>query len=165
MPPGAEPAGVLVRRCTEADLRALEASEPPGSGYARGAFARQEAGLVDFLVALVDEVTLGSAELTHDEPPELKNLGVEPEARGRGVGTALIAAAESLVAERRTAAGVAERALVVGVGVDNTRAAALYERLGYERTGVLSTTTYTFVDAAGMTQTVTERDEELIKRW
>lgn len=156
---------VVVRRCTEADVSALEAAEPPGSGYARGAFARQEAGVVDVLVALVDGVPLGSAELTHDLPPELKNLGVEPVARGRGIGTALIGAAESLVAGRCGVAGVGERALVVGVGVENPRAAALYERLGYQRTGVLSTTTYSYVDAAGVTQTVTEHDEELIKRW
>lgn len=166
-PSGEDPSlgRVVVRRCTEADVSALEAAEPPGSGYARGAFARQEAGSVDFLVALVDGVPLGSGELTRDDPPELKNLGVEPAARGRGVGTVLIRAAESLVADRCSAAGVGECALVVGVGLDNPRAAALYERLGYQRSGVLSTTTYSYVDAAGVTQTVTERDEELIKRW
>jgi len=156
---------VVVRRCAEADVAVLEAHEPPGSGYARGAFARQEAGLVDFLIAIVDGALLGSAELTQDVPPELKNLGVDDGARGRGVGTALIRAAESTVESRVPGAGVGERSLVVGVGLDNPRAAALYERLGYRRTGVLSSTTYSYVDAEGVAQTITERDEELVKRW
>lgn len=146
-------------------MSALEAGEPPGSGYARGAFARQEAGVVDFLVAVVDATVVGSAELTNDEPPELKNLGVDDAARSRGVGTALIRAAESTVESRVTGTGVGERSLVVGVGRDNPRAAALYERLGYRRTGMLSSTTYSYVDDEGVAQTVTERDEELIKRW
>jgi hypothetical protein len=30
---------------------------------------------------------------------------------------------------------------------------------------VLSTTTHSYVDAAGVTHTVTERDEELIQHW
>lgn len=158
---------VVVRPCTESDVAALEAGEPPGSGYARGAFARQEADVVDFLVAVVvdDGSVVGSAELTNDEPPELKNLGVDDAARGRGVGTALIRAAELIVDARITGAGVGQRSLVVGVGLENPRAAALYERLGYRRTGVQTSTTYSYVDAEGVTHTVTERDEELIKRW
>ncbi|GAA1685877.1 hypothetical protein GCM10009792_02180 [Microcella alkalica] len=158
---------VFVRRCTEADVSALETREPPGSGYARGAFARQEAGVVEFLVAVAvaDGTVVGSAELTNGEPSELKNLGVDEGVRGHGLGTALIRAAELTVDARITSAGVGERSLVVGVGLDNPRAASLYERLGYRRTGVLSSTTYSYVDAEGVTQTVTERDEELIKRW
>lgn len=160
------PAGrVLVRRCTEADVAALESGEPPGSGYVRGAFARQKEGAVDFLVGLVDGAPVGSAELTHDDPPELKNLGVDEAARSRGLGAAIVRAAEALVEERMPTVAVGQRALVVGVGLENPRAAALYERLGYERTGELSTTTYTYVDSSGITKTATERDEELIKRW
>jgi ribosomal protein S18 acetylase RimI-like enzyme len=95
------------------------------------------------------------------DPPELKNLSVDAELRGTGIGTALIAAAERIVDKR---AG-SERRLVVGVGLDNPRAAALYERLGYERTGVISTTTYEYVDDHGVTRTATETDEERIKIW
>lgn len=156
---------VVVRRCTEADLALLEAAEPPGSGYARGALARQVAGDVDFLVAVVDGAPLASAELTYDEPPELKNLSVEEAARGRGVGTALVRAAEAMVEERVARGALGQRALVMGVGLANPRAAALYERLGYRRTGVQSSTTYSYVDGDGLTRSVTEHDEELLKRW
>ncbi|MBN9224317.1 MAG: acetyltransferase [Microbacterium sp. SCN 70-27] len=51
----------------------------------------------------------------------------------------------------------------MGVGVDNPRARALYERLGYVATGRFSTTTYDFMDASGATRTATETDELLVK--
>lgn len=154
-----------VRRCTAEDLAALAAREPSGAEYARGAFDRQTSGLTDFLVAVVDGVPLGSAELTRDDPPELKNLSVDAAAQGRGLGTALVRAAESLVEQRARTADVGERVLVIGVGVENPQAAALYGRLGFERTGVISSTTYSFIDESGATQAVTERDEELVRRW
>ncbi|AZQ33418.1 GNAT family N-acetyltransferase [Streptomyces cyaneochromogenes] len=57
--------------------------------------------------------------------PEINGLGVWPEElRSRGIGSALVRAAEDLARER----GIT----VVGLGVakDNPRAAALYARLG-----------------------------------
>ena len=53
----------------------------------------------------------------------------------------------------------------MGVGLDNPRAAFLSERLGYVRSGLISTTTYDYVDDEGVTRTVTETDDELIKIW
>jgi len=143
----------------------MEAREPAASGYARGALARQRAGRSDFLVALVDGVVIGSGELTVDDPAQLKSLAVETAARGQGVGTAIIAAAEAIVAERAEANGTGHRRLVLGVGLDNARAAALYERLGYVRSGVVTTTTYEYIDDLGVTRTATETDEDLIKTW
>lgn len=55
----------------------------------------------------------------------LRSLAVEPHAQGRGVGTRLVGWAESLLA----AEGHSQA--VLGVEDDNSRARALYERLGY----------------------------------
>ena len=51
---------------------------------------------------------------------------VRPELQGRGIGTALMAAAEELTCTRGL------RAVVLGVEDSNPRARRLYERLGYE---------------------------------
>ncbi len=88
-------------------------------------------------------------------PTELKNLNVRTAFRGRGVGTALVAAAE----ERATGRG----SLAIGVGIDNPRARALYERLGYAPTGRETTTTYDYVDDQGVRRTATETDVLLVK--
>ncbi len=154
------PESVEVRRCTDADAAAIATSA--GADYVRGAMRRQHEGRTDFLVAMNDDRCVGSGELAAGDPPELKNLSVDAEFRGTGIGTALIAAAERIVDKR---AGSEPRRLVVGVGLDNPRAAALYERLGYERTGVISTTAYEYVDDHGVTRTATETDEERIKIW
>ena len=156
---------IVVRRCTDADADALHAGEPLGRNYARGAGERQRRGEVDFLVAERDGVIVGSGEVTYDNPPELKNLAVDEASRGRGVGSALIGAAERVVEARHRDDHARPRALLLGVGEDNPRAAALYERLGYVRTGVVTTTTYGYVDDEGVARTATERDEDLIKRW
>lgn|GEM_PF-4268222 len=118
-----------------------------------------------FLVVRLDGVLVGAAEVTSAQPPELKNLSVTESARGQGAGKALIEAAEGLVEARHGPTSHGPRELAIGVGIENPRAAALYERMGYVRTGVMSTTTYDFVDDDGETRTATERDEELIKRW
>ncbi|WP_201293276.1 GNAT family N-acetyltransferase [Arthrobacter zhaoguopingii] len=72
--------------------------------------------------------------------------------RPRGAGTARCAWAE----EQAAAAGFG--AIYLGVGVDNDRARKLYERLGYRPLGESVTTTYNYVDDAGVTQTATETD-------
>jgi len=113
---------VVVRQCTATDAAQLVAREPASRGYANGALARQRAGLTDFLVALVDGVVVGSGELTTGQPAQLKSLAVEAPARGHGVGSAIIGAAEAIVAERVTFAGTGHRQLVLGVGLDNQRA-------------------------------------------
>lgn len=156
---------VVVRRCTAADAATMDARDPAAKGYALGALARQQAGATDFFVAEVAGLIVGSGELTTTEPAELKSLWVEPSARSRGVGSAIVRAAEKLVVERGIVGPDGRWRLVMGVGVDNPRAAALYERLGYARTGVTSTTTYDYVDDEGVTCTATETDEELIKIW
>lgn len=58
----------------------------------------------------------------------LSTMGVDPLFRGRGIGAALLAAAEA----EGAASGYARSSLLVAR--ENTKAKALYERLGYETT-------------------------------
>lgn len=52
--------------------------------------------------------------------------------------------------------------LSMAVGVDNRAARRLYERLGFVGTGEISTVTYDYVDADGISRTATETDERLV---
>ncbi|MEU6146443.1 GNAT family N-acetyltransferase [Streptomyces sp. NPDC047081] len=101
-------------------------------------FAEQEAGRSTYLVAWLDGRPVGHLEMRWGgcaDPgvraacpgcPEIGALGVWPdELRSRGIGTALVHAAEELARERGLSV------VGVGVGEDNPRAAALYARLGY----------------------------------
>ncbi|MEV7888229.1 GNAT family N-acetyltransferase [Streptomyces sp. NPDC002817] len=100
-------------------------------------FARQEAGESTYLVAWLEGRPVGNTELRRTgcaapevtvDPPEINALDVFPERlRSRGIGTALIRAAEGLARER----GLTVVGIGIGVGKDNPRAAALYARLGY----------------------------------
>lgn len=149
---------LIVRELQEADVEVIESSEPPGKGFVRAMWALQGQGRSLLLVAWRDGRRVGSGEIdwTH-RPPELKNLAVDSDQRGRGVGTALIREAERRAHQHGE--------LCVGVGLDNPRARALYERLGYRGTGEISTTTYEYVDADGARRTATETDELLMRRW
>jgi GNAT superfamily N-acetyltransferase len=82
----------------------------------------------EYLVAWDGTAPVGHVCLEWIDPPELQDLFVLPARRSGGIGRALIAAAE------RAAAGRGHRRLVLTVGLDNTRAVAIYERLGYTRT-------------------------------
>lgn len=149
---------IEVRRARAADAARLAASEPAGADVAASHLRSQEAGESIFLVALEGGEPLGSGVLVPGDVPELRHLFVGEAARGRGIGAALIGAAE------REAVAVGATLLEVGVGVDNPRAAALYRRLGYVETGERSTTTYEYVDRDGVRRTATETDVHMRKR-
>lgn len=150
---GSSPA-LVVRMLEDVDVARIEASEPAGRGFVRAMWARQVAGESTLLVAWEGVDSVGSAEVRWGDEVELANIAVRPIARGRGVGSSLVAAAESFVGSG---------SISIGVGVDNHRARALYERLGYRGTGELTTTTYEYVDDAGIRRTATETDERLVK--
>lgn len=83
----------------------------------------------EYLVAWLGGEPVGHVCVEWSEPPELQDLWVLPERRGEGIGTALVEAVERRVSARDAAL------LRLTVGIANTRAARLYERLGYRRTG------------------------------
>ncbi|TXS45990.1 GNAT family N-acetyltransferase [Streptomyces sp. uw30] len=127
--------------CGPADVALLDRhiASPGALSFHARRFARQQRGESTYLVAWLEGRPVGHVEMRWigcDAPavrtarpgcPEINGLGVWPEElRSRGIGTALVQAAETLARER----GIT----VVGIGVakDNPRAAALYARLGYE---------------------------------
>ncbi|MCW1804293.1 GNAT family N-acetyltransferase [Brachybacterium squillarum] len=146
---------VQIRRCAPADVALLEAREPAGRGFARHAAARQERGESFFVIAWSGEIPVGSCELDEGEVPVLTNLGVDAAARGRGVGSRLMEAAEDLARHRGR--------IACAVGLDNPGARRLYERRGYRGTGQLETCSYEYVDDEGVRRTATETSEMLVK--
>jgi ribosomal protein S18 acetylase RimI-like enzyme len=107
----------------------------------RLADVRERADRTTILVALEEGRIVGSVTLElegrvsdwDDDPPlgdgeaHIRMLGVDPGARGRGIGPALMAASE----ERARAAG--KRVLTLNTTRRMRAAQAMYERLGYER--------------------------------
>ncbi|HEY1485028.1 MAG TPA: GNAT family N-acetyltransferase [Micromonosporaceae bacterium] len=127
---------VSIRKVTRADYPALvDAFGQPD--YFADRLGRSRHKLGDVLVAYVDDVPVGDVYLwcePFEEPelramypdaPMLNHLEVWPPWQGRGIGTQLVHAAEDAARER------GYDILVLLVGLDNPRAKALYERLGY----------------------------------
>ncbi|MCK0112812.1 GNAT family N-acetyltransferase [Ornithinimicrobium sp. F0845] len=154
---------------TSADLPHLEERWPvPGDVHAAHLRAQEHAAAT-FLVAWSGDEPLGSAKVqwggpvgaaardAYPEAVEVNHLQVREEHRGRGVGTAIIAAAEELCLAR------GRRQVAVGVGLENDGAARLYERLGYRRTGAVDTSEYDWVDADGTVHHEVEQDELLVR--
>lgn len=163
---------LTVRECRESDLAALELYLPSGgnSRYHDARFDRQRAGASTFLVAYLGTVPVGTGEIRwqgcaepvvqerYPDCPEINGLGVyPPQQRSRGVGTAIIHTAERLAARR----GYRE----IGLGVDerNTRAAALYRRLGYYETGCHYFDRYHYMDDNDVRHDVADPCRFLIK--
>ena len=104
-------------------------------------FEMQEKGDAVYLVAWYEELPVGHLLLkwqgTADDPlapdirdcPDLEDLFVCPGYRSGGIGTRLLECAEQAVENKGYAL------IGLAVGVDNSRARSLYERLGYRSTG------------------------------
>lgn len=133
-------------------------------------FGRQQAGTGTYLIAWQETLPVGCCLILWEgcvapqlraalpEAVEISNVHVHPEARGRGIGTALIQAAEHRVAAR--GCGL----ITIGVTEDNPRAALLYARLGYRDTGLRSTARYRYPDDNGVDREVVEHNITLAKR-
>jgi ribosomal protein S18 acetylase RimI-like enzyme len=103
---------------------------PQHVDYCREEFRRGE-NAVAILVADDDGVPVGKVHLDFETRAAEREVAliaaaVVPELRSRGIGTALMAAAEELVCSRGYGA------IVLGVEDSNPRARRLYERLGYD---------------------------------
>ena len=128
---------LAIAPCTPEALAALDAAMP--SQHNRIRYNAQLAGEGLFLVALLSGAPVGRVLLrwrsTDDTlirlgiaEPYVESLGVVPEFRSRGIGTALMQSAEQAAHERGHAT------MGLSVGVENIRARALYVRLGYRET-------------------------------
>jgi ribosomal protein S18 acetylase RimI-like enzyme len=80
----------------------------------------------DFLLILDRRAPVGRLTIDRSGPDiHLVDIGLLPSCRGRGLGTAVLLALQDLAEQR--GAGV-----VLNVGVNNPRAAALYRRMGFQ---------------------------------
>jgi ribosomal protein S18 acetylase RimI-like enzyme len=126
---------VRVRELQPGDLARLQRDLP--SSHHPPRVEQHESGAATFLIVERDDTVAGyllikwhgaDEEIVHrliGDWPELNAITVAPAFQSRGIGTALINAAELRVAARGfTCLGLA-------VGIENPRARALYERLGY----------------------------------
>lgn len=93
----------------------------------------QREGTRDVLVATVDGGYAGYVTVRWESPyepfggiPEIQDFNVLPELRRRGIGSALMDAAEALVAERSPVVGIG-----VGLYPDYGQAQRMYVRRGY----------------------------------
>ena len=127
--------GLRITECLAEDVALLDRHAPSDAvpSFHAVRFSRQRAGLSTYLIAWEADPPVGSCEIRWDGPaavgvqqtredcPEINGLVVWPESmRGRGVGTALIRAAESLARERgrkRIGLGVENREFARGVPV------------------------------------------------
>lgn len=132
-------------------------------------YSGQLTGSTTYLVAWRREEPLGSGVVQWDgcigteardafpRAVEFNHLQVRDEYRSQGVGTALIAAAEKLIARE------GKHQIAIGVDEDNSRAERLYLSLGYRKTGIVDVSEYSWVSADGTVYQARERDQLLIK--
>jgi GNAT superfamily N-acetyltransferase len=129
-------ANLEIRRASDDDLATLVAKLGERHWFA-DRLARQQRGGGVLLVAWLEDRPVGEVFLECEpanEPevrrhlpdvPQLDHLEVPGPFQGRGIGTALVRAAED------TARQFGHEQLALGVGLDNPKARRLYERLGY----------------------------------
>jgi GNAT superfamily N-acetyltransferase len=129
---------IEIRPLRDGDLDGLEwdSEQAIGADYVRTTVA-ERGGDVVFLLALANGQPVGRLGLDFGRKAaegivHLWAFGVLPSLQRLGIGTAMVRAAESLIA------AASRRATVVEVGVDewNHDAAKLYRRLGYRDDGV-----------------------------
>lgn len=166
---GCSVAQMQVRACEPGDVEALEEAAPTGPNqYHQLKLERQRRGECTYLVAWDGDAPLGHGEVKWDgcnaeevrsaypNCPEINGLLVY-QLRGRGIGTALIRAAEDLARSRGCE--------LIGIGADddNLRARTLYERLGYQ-SGIKYVDVWSHIDDAGRTRVMRDPGTFLVKQ-
>lgn len=132
--------GIDVRGLRAEEIEALQAEMPAWSSteYARRVAAQERGELVQVVawegarpvgkaMVLFPEHEEYSASATREGCAEIRDVGVVPEARHRGVATALIAATEEAALDH----DVGRIGLTVAGGDEDAPARTLYEKLGY----------------------------------
>lgn len=148
------PDALLIRPATVADLRGLCAVKPDPALH-RERLHQQTQDKVFYLAAFSSDhsllgfvVLMWEGDAHHSGYPMLGDLLVREDCRSQGIGTALVARAESLCRAR----GSTRLGLSVNP-TDNPRALALYHRLGFRPTSAPPHCDYyTSTDADGETQ-------------
>jgi ribosomal protein S18 acetylase RimI-like enzyme len=151
---------VSVRAATADDLDALRAL-PFSGGMKEKHFdrlARQVAGDVVYLLAVIDDQVVGHLLLKWDHPTqgdiraktgpvaEIEDFTVSPDLRDMGIGSRL------LEESARLAVAHGWNALGLGVGHENTHARGMYERRGFVPVADSEhRATWTYLDKAGHT--------------
>lgn len=163
-----------VREIRATDLPSFLTARPDAASMGPYLLRQQTNGIGTGLVAFCGEELTGSLELCWTWPAEVRNVHVVGPWRGRGIGTALMNAAEQAVLERATQGELPDDgepaddeealALHLRVGLDNAAARRLYERLGYRATGECTSTTYSYLDHDGVARIAAETEELLVKR-
>lgn len=159
---------VFLRPCTAADLEPLETWAPTGNSRTHEVgFARQERGTSTYVLAACRQAPqqlVGSCEVRWDgcaapevpRCPEVDGLQVWPEhLQSRGIGTQVLRRLEDEAWARGHR--------VLGLGVDDPRARALYLRLGYADTGVVHADRCSWVDEHHEVHEVAERNRWLTR--
>lgn len=158
-----------VRACTERDLEILRERWPTSDDVAGAHYAEQQAGAATFVVGWEGGEPTGwaliqwrgglgeNARAAFPNCVEINHLQVRPEHRGRGAGTAILAAAEQRARDLGTSR------LAVSVSLENEGAARLYRRLGYQPTGVIDVCSYRWRDDQGGWHDEIESSELLVK--
>jgi len=161
-----EQAEIAVSPCTDADMEAVEALWPRRGCAER--FARQQSGDSAFLLARWTGDVVGRVEVMWTGPrmprvaehhpgiPEINGLDVLQSVRRRGIGTALLLAAENMARPRGC------HTIGLGVGLENPQAERIYRRLGYA--GDLAyTDTYVWIDEDGQSHDAADPCRFLMK--
>jgi GNAT superfamily N-acetyltransferase len=161
---------LVIRPCGPGDVAALELTMPTGrSRFHERRYVRQREGGSTFLIGWFDGSPVGCGEVLWAGAkerdvrerfpgcPEINGLAVVPSLRSRGIGTAIVHAAEEL------ATGRGCRRIGLGVDEDNERAAGLYRRLGYRDTGCRYLDRYQYVDDQGIRHDVADPCRFLIR--
>jgi len=165
---------VEIRPLAAEDLAHIQQTLPPEHPEAHvRRLADQRAGRVTYLVAWVNGRAVGHAlvrwggttnpELRwlldlREAHPYVEALLVHPAYRSRSVGSQIMDTAEKLVRERGL------RRIGLAVAVDNARARALYERIGYRELDIGSfSNAWTYVDESGNEVTESETCIYLVK--
>lgn len=145
---------LTVRPMVASDVEPLAAALGWPDGGIRARWDDAERGRREMFVAEFDGRVAGSVSIkVHDHLPRhlhLFALEVAPAVQRRGIGTALIAAVED-ESRRRGMCGV-----WLDVGVENSEARRLYERLGYVADGALVTVRYSVPNEDGTWRDIEE---------
>ena len=143
------------------DVEALAAALGWPTGGIRARWEDAERGRREILVAEWEGKVAGSVSINvqQDIPEHLHlfALDVSPSLQRRGIGRALIVAVEDEAARRGL------RGVWLDVGVENSDARRLYERLGYETDGETVTLHYSLPNADGTWRDIDEVCQRMYK--